>query len=291
LSPGVSPGAALRAAAGKLGLDPGGARPAGGSAFRLSDGTRSVFLKILPAALAACLEAEAEGLDALAGPLRVPAVLGRGEAADEAWLALEWLELRRPDAAAAEAFGHALAQSHQRTAEAFGWQADNWIGASPQHNGWEDDWATFFTERRLRPQFDAARERGGDGLAEAGERLCAAVPALLEGHAPPASLVHGDLWGGNWGALGPGAPVTFDPAVHYADRECDLAMTELFGGFPATFYAAYREAWPLPPGYAGRRDLYQLYHVLNHDNLFGGGYGARARALTETLLRRVPGSG
>lgn len=285
MSPGTDVGPALEAAARALAVDASDAAPAGGSAFRLGRGADGAFVKFAPSANADPLRAEADGLAALAGALRVPRVLGRGEAGGMAWLALEWLDLRSPDTATAAAFGRALASGHRRSARAFGWEHDNWIGASPQRNGWVEDWARFFAERRLRPQL----ERAGPALSGPGERLLERIPALLAGHRPPPALVHGDLWAGNWGALGDGSPVTFDPAVHYADRECDLAMTELFGGFPPAFYDAYREAWPLPPGSRARRDLYQLYHVLNHYNLFGGGYGQHALSLIRGLLERARG--
>ena len=112
----------------------------------------------------------------------------------------------------------------------------------------------------------------------------AALPALFNDYQPAPSLLHGDLWGGN-AASSNAVPVIFDPAAHYGDRECDIAMTRLFGGFGGAFYRAYEEAWPLAPGYAVREKLYQLYHVLNHLNLFGGGYLGRAESLIGQLLR------
>ena len=167
----------------------------------------------------------------------------------------------------------------------FGWPRDNTIGTTPQVNAWGDDWAEFFRDRRIAPQLAlAARNGHGGALQRDGERLLAAIPALLAGHAPAPSLLHGDLWSGNAACLATGEPVIFDPAVYYGDREADLAMTELFGGFGADFYAAYRDAWPLPDGYERRRTLYNLYHVLNHLNLFGGGYGAQAETMIARLL-------
>ena len=178
---------------------------------------------------------------------------------------------------------------HRRAAPAFGWKRDNTIGATPQVNGWLDDWPAFFAQRRLGCQLDLARRQGAPSrLIEHGERLRAAVPAFFPGYSPRPSLLHGDLWGGNHG-YADGQPALFDPAVYFGDRETDLAMTELFGGFPASFMAAYRDAWPVDPGYATRKTLYNLYHVLNHFNLFGGGYAGQAQRMTEQLLAEAGG--
>ena len=121
-------------------------------------------------------------------------------------------------------------------------------------------------------------------LQEEGDRLLANLGQFFGDYWPEASLLHGDLWGGNWSTDGAGSPVLFDAAVYFGDREADIAMTELFGGFDSTFYAAYRESWPLDSGYEVRRDLYNLYHILNHYNLFGGGYANQALAVTRRLL-------
>jgi len=146
------------------------------------------------------------------------------------------------------------------------------------------DWIAFYRAWRLRPQFELARHNAAPrGLLRQGERLLERLEAFFPGYHPMPSLLHGDLWGGNHG-YADGVPVLFDPAVYYGDREVDLAMTELFGGYPADFYAAYREAWPLDPGYRVRKPLYNLYHVLNHFNLFGGGYAAQAEAMVRRLL-------
>lgn len=236
------------------------------------------FLKVNHASFEDAFAAEADGLAALreAG-LRAPEPLAHGVAGGEAYLMLEYLELQgRGDFAA---LGTMLAAAHRRTAERFGWRRDNSIGATPQANAWHDDWSAFWLERRLRPQLELARSRGF-----AMEEV--PVERLLQGHRPQASLLHGDLWSGNAGFLAGGAPVLFDPAVYHGDREADLAMTELFGGFPTEFYAAYGEAYPLPPGYETRKHLYNLYHLLNHLNLFGEGYLAQV-VRTLGLLRRA----
>lgn len=168
------------------------------------------------------------------------------------------------------AMARMLAALHRNTSPRFGWATDNWIGLAPQRNGWSDDWASFFFEERLAPQAHRAQLRLPD------------LRKLLEGHRPQASLLHGDLWSGNAGFT-PDGPVIFDPAVYYGDREADLAMTELFGGFPAEFYASYRRELPLDPGYEKRKHLYNLYHLLNHLNLFGAGYLGQVNAALRLL--------
>jgi protein-ribulosamine 3-kinase len=185
--------------------------------------------------------------------------------------------------------GRALAAMHRATGRQagaqFGWRRDNFIGSTAQCNRGRDDWPGFWRDARLLPQLALAARNGlGSRLIDTGERLATVLPRLLSGHAPQPSLLHGDLWRGNASFLADGSPALFDPAVYFGDREADLAMTELFGGFPPGFYAAYTEAWPLDAGYPLRRDLYNLYHVLNHANLFGGGYAAQSQALMERLL-------
>ncbi|MDX1376174.1 MAG: fructosamine kinase family protein [Burkholderiales bacterium] len=218
--------------------------------------------------------AEAEGLAALrAAAVAVPRVRFAGERGGEALIEMERLDLgARADW---PALAGMLARLHRHTAARYGWENDNWIGLAPQLNGWRADWPDFWFERRLAPQAARARAAGFDFDTDA-------LRGLLDGHRPPASLLHGDLWHGNVGFT-PAGPVLFDPAVYYGDREADLAMSELFGGFPPAFYAAYRAAWPLESGYAQRRDLYNLYHVLNHLNLFGAGYLPQAQTLFARL--------
>lgn len=242
------------------------------------------FVKVNRADRLPMLEAEAEGLALLAacGAVRVPRPLARGRDGTHAFLALEWLDFGAGGHDAT--LGRALAALHRHTASRFGWHRDNTIGTTPQQNSWSGDWCTFFGERRLAPQAARVADGGHAELAAAVRRLIATLPALLAGHAPSPSLLHGDLWSGNAGALPTGEPVLFDPAVYYGDREADLAMTELFGGFSADFHVAYRAAWPLDAGYERRRPLYNLYHVLNHANLFGGGYFAQAGRMVNALL-------
>jgi fructosamine-3-kinase len=250
----------------------------------------SFFAKANERARADLFAAEADGLAALAQTraVRVPAVVARGESGDHAFLVLEWLELGALDAASGARLGTQLAAMHRETRDRFGWARDNYIGATPQENTPGDDWHAFFRDRRLHPQLRlAARNRLPSRLIDRGERLLADCEAFFRGHRPAASLLHGDLWGGNAAALGDGTPVLFDPAVYAGDRETDLAMAALFGGFPPDFASAYQDAWPLPDGHRTRRGLYNLYHVLNHANLFAGGYVRQAEESIGRLLSEV----
>lgn len=262
------------------------------AAWRLQTPSKIVFAKTHNAGSSylPMYQTEALGLAALAdsGAVRVPGVYGSGIAGGDAWLALEYFQLTSASAASAAQLGAALAQLHRTTRQRFGWDQANFIGLSPQPNPWTDDWATFYASARIGAQLELASQSGYTGqLLDLGERVIAEIPELFTNYHPAASLLHGDLWGGNWGAVtdeGVEHPVLFDPAVYFGDRETDIAMTELFGGFPQAFYAAYDEHWKLDAGYAGRRPLYQLYHVLNHLNLFGGGYEAQAVNLMRTVL-------
>ena len=278
----------------------------GGARWRLSGADLGCFVKTGDADV---LAAEADGLAALAqhfaatlpappqSPGRAPArpsaamprtPVPRVLAAGAGWLALEWLEFGRAGAASAARLGEALARLHLMPQPRFGWPRANFIGATPQFNTQSDDWIGFFREQRLGFQLRLAAENGHRGdLQEQGAELVQRLPRLFAGYSPRPALLHGDLWGGNWGALLDGGPVLFDPAIYCGDREADLAMTELFGGFPPEFYAAYRLHTPLDAGYALRRDLYNLYHVLNHLNLFGEGYLAQAERLIQRLLAEV----
>lgn len=249
-----------------------------------------LFVKTVPVAAANRLTVEAMGLKALqrAGALRVPAVRAQGIADDSAFLALEWIDAGVGSPDTEQRLGEGLAALHRVTAERFGWDRNNYLGPTPQANSWHADWIEFWRECRLRPQFELAARRGqGRLLGEAADRLLDVLDVLLADHRPQPSLLHGDLWAGNWRTAAGGEPVIFDPAVYYGDRETDLAMTHLFGGFGRRFYEAYQSSNPLPPGHAARRHLYNLYHILNHANLFGAGYVQRAQATIKRLLAEV----
>jgi protein-ribulosamine 3-kinase len=271
---------ALRAALGGRLAVRATAPVAGGSiaqVLRLDTDAGRYCLKLAPAKHP--FDAEAEGLATLAAAraLRVPQVIAHGRG----YLLLEWIDLH--DQGDWRAAGTALAALHGHEAAEHGGPRANAIGATPQINTPAADWAQFWRECRLRPQFALARRKGFTQLAALEAETCAASDALLAAHRPPPSLLHGDLWRGNLGFDDRGAPVLFDPACYHGDAETDLALTRLFGGFPAAFYAAYAAARPPIVG-AGERDpLYRLYHVLNHANLFGGGYVAQAQALAEQV--------
>jgi fructosamine-3-kinase len=255
------------------------------TALRLSDGEQHWFVKTNDAARLDMFEAEAAGLNELADTrtLRVPRALCTGVHAGRAYIVMEYIEPGAGGPTAQALAGERLAAMHQHTAERFGWKRDNTIGSTHQPNAWRDDWIAFWREQRLGFQLQLAGRNGYPSLQTAGERLLARMHVLID-HAPVASLLHGDLWGGNISYDLDGQPVIFDPAVYYGDREADLAMTGLFGGFGAAFYDAYQAAWPLDPGYPVRKTLYNLYHVLNHANMFGGGYAGQARDMIDRLL-------
>ncbi|HKJ09028.1 MAG TPA: fructosamine kinase family protein [Gammaproteobacteria bacterium] len=275
-------------------IGPGGADSVGGGcinrAVRLAGAERDYFVKLNAGARLDMFEAEAAGLQEIArsGSLRVPRPLCWGVHGDSAYLVLEHVEFGRGGTSGLEALGRGLAAMHRVTRDRFGWERDNTIGSTPQINTSDRDWTAFWRERRLGYQLELAARNGyGGSLQRGGERLMDALPALFDDYRPAPSLLHGDLWSGNYAMDSAGDPVIFDPAVYYGDRETDLAMTELFGGFGGRFYAAYREAWPLEPGYQVRKRLYNLYHILNHANLFGGGYASQARHLIDGLLSEL----
>ncbi|HEU4624648.1 MAG TPA: fructosamine kinase family protein [Steroidobacteraceae bacterium] len=256
--------------------------------YRWQSAVGPLFVKIASAGQLDMLEAEAEGLQELANAhaVRVPRALAVGAADECAFLALEWIDFGGSTSAASKRLGEQLAHQHRTSAAQFGWHRDNTIGSTPQVNTRTSSWVTFFREHRLRYQLDFAARNGYRGrLQEQGAALLERLDDFFADHEPQPALLHGDLWGGNFGVDKEGAPVIFDPAVYYGDREADLAMTRLFGGFSASFYAAYEASWPLPQGAPRRVALYNLYHVLNHLNLFGGGYLSQAESIIAQLLR------
>ncbi|MHB8745899.1 MAG: fructosamine kinase family protein [Gammaproteobacteria bacterium] len=258
--------------------------------YLLESATEGFFVKLNAAHSLDMFVAEAQGLAEIAASktLRTPTPICYGAANGQAYLVLEYIAMDAGQPAAQQVFGRQLAAMHRVTRDAHGWTRDNTIGAIPQHNTPNADWLKFWGEQRLGFQLRLAAENGHGGrLQKLGERLQAQLPALFAGHAPRASLLHGDLWSGNYGFDTQGAPLVFDPAVYFGDRETDLAMTELFGGFSSHFYRAYEEAYPLPEGYALRKTLYNLYHVLNHLNLFGGSYLAQAEQMIVRLLHET----
>lgn len=251
----------------------------------IGDGRTSWFLKYHQNAPTGMFEAESDALEELAALdcIHVPGPVAYGRTASVDWLLIEYLEM--PGSGSDAQLGEQLAMLHSKTFTQYGWHRNNFIGITPQDNQTETDWLAFWRNRRIKPQLDMARANGFAGrLQTDGERLLENMGALLEDHQPSPSLLHGDLWAGNKSFTRDGQPVIYDPASYYGDRETDIAMTELFGGFSTDFYRAYEAILPLPTGYRLRRDLYNLYHVLNHLNLFGRGYLGRSENLISGLL-------
>lgn len=247
-----------------------------GSRLRCQDG-RIFFLKTNASAPSDMFEREAEGLKALwdgQGP-RVPQV----HLWDQEFILLEDLAPAPRAAHYSETLGRQLAALHQRTNEGFGFHHDNYLGTTPQPNRWTVDGFEFFAEQRLGHQARLARDRGGLSRSEAAlvERVAARLPELVP--VQPASLTHGDLWGGNAISDSRGQPALIDPAAHYGWAEAELGMTALFGGFDEAFYATYVDVRPLDSGWRQRLPLYNLYHLLNHLNLFGAGYHGQVMAV------------
>lgn len=264
-------------------------RPVGGGsinqAYCISNEQHRYFAKLNQASQVTMFEVEALGLKTIqeTQTICVPQPLCWGIAGQYAYLVTYWLEFGYGNDQTWEKMGHNLAAMHRSvSSQGFGWQRDNVIGSTPQKNTWTEDWPTFFRDYRLRYQFQLAQRRGGHFPRQ--EALLAAIPDLLAGYDPAPALVHGDLWSGNASVTRSGEPVILDPAVYYGDREVDIAMTELFGGFSPAFYRGYDAAYPLDSGYRNRKDLYNLYHILNHFNLFGGGYGSQANRIIDQLL-------
>jgi len=253
---------------------------------------RKLFVKMRRDMPADLFLREAEGLALLrrAEAIAVPEPLYAGEIPGRGggMLALEWIETGPARPETIEALGAGLAALHRSTSPdgRYGLDRDNYIGLLPQANGRRDSWIAFYRDARLLPLAKRAEERGllPKGRRDALHRLLDRLDRWLP-ERPAASLLHGDLWSGNWLAGADGRPWLIDPAVYYGDRECDLAFSELFGGFPVRFYAAYREAYPVDPGYGERKPIYQLYHLLVHLVLFGEAYGPSV----DRVLRRYAG--
>jgi len=259
------------------------------AAWRLETAGGTLFVKTAPVADFDMFDAEAAGLEALAAAeaLAVAAVRACGKTERDAFIALEFVDFEAATPRHEGMLGEGLAALHRCTAQRHGWHRANTIGRTPQHNPWSDDWPAFFRDHRLVFQLELAAKQGITGeLQLLGESVAGGLDAFFAEYTPAPSLLHGDLWGGNW-AVADDAPILFDPAVYYGDRETDIAMTQLFGGFGTAFYDAYEEEWPLANGSAPRLELYRLYHVLNHLNLFGTSYLGRALELLRHLHERV----
>jgi protein-ribulosamine 3-kinase len=244
--------------------------------YSLSDGLRHYFVKLNHAKHLPMLQAESSSLTRLRATraLFTPRPVATGIAGSSAFLVLEHCPMQSKGDGKALAQGLIALHRHTSPDDRFGWHEDNYIGTSVQHNRWHSSWHTFWWQERLSPQLEMAYSAGHKGaLEKLAAQLEPKLPEILRDHEPQPSLLHGDLWGGNAAfKKDTGEPVIYDPASYYGDRETDIAMTELFGGFSPDFYRTYQEAWPLEPGYEQRKVLYNLYHLLNHLNLFGGAY-------------------
>ncbi len=234
--------------------------------------------------------AEAQGLQEIqqSNSIRVPEVICYGETSKKSYLVLEYIDLSTKNNS--ERMAEQLALMHSYHSTQFGWYRDNNIGETPQSNQQSHSWITFWQEQRLLPQLNLALKNGYSKTSyDSGIKLLESIHMFFSSYQPAPSLLHGDLWGGNYAYDNSSEPVIFDPAVYYGDRETDIAMTELFGGFDATFYAAYKNHYPLDAGYRVRKRLYNLYHILNHYNLFSGGYASQAANMTKQLLAEISG--
>jgi fructosamine-3-kinase len=252
-------------------------------AYAIGNARCRYFVKINAASKVAMFEAEAIALTQVYATktIRVPQPICWGVANTSAYIVMEWLELG--SSSNWELMAQNLTALHRLTSRAgFGWQQQNTIGSTPQINTWKQNWVEFLIQHRLGYQLQLARRRGFSPTVPEQE-LFDAIPRFFYNYQPQPSMVHGDLWGGNVAFTCDREPVIFDPALYFGDREVDIAMTELFGGFPAQFYQAYDRAFPLDPGYKQRKTLYNLYHILNHFSLFGGSYGQQANRAIEQI--------
>ncbi len=250
------------------------------------DGVRGhYFLKQNTESFLIHFEEEKAALEELrhVGPIRAPEPICSGSAEGRSYLVLEYIPVGQPTVGGWELLGQQLANLHKTALPHFGWHRDNTIGKTLQINTVSEDWISFFRENRLRFQMDLAKERGFK--LEHGSQLLENLPAFFARYTPIPSLLHGDLWSGNTGFDTHGKPFVFDPCCYYGDRETDLAFTEFFGGFHPNFYAAYNRTFPLDPGYSRRKTVYNLYHCLNHFNLFGPPYDSQSQMMANQLLK------
>ena len=246
---------------------------------------REYFVKKNRASFLPFFEAEGKALEEIRGTqsIHAPGVIASGREGGDAFLVLEYIQEGSSRAEGQAQLGRLLAKMHKVEQPYFGWGMDNCIGATPQPNPRSDNWAEFYRDHRLAHQFHLASEKGR--RFEGAEDLLGLVDGFFSTYHPRPALLHGDLWGGNASYDQNGDPFIFDPASYYGDREADLAFTYMFGGFSSAFYRAYEEELPLDEGFKIRKTLYNLYHELNHFNLFGGGYASSAQSSINQLLR------
>ena len=253
--------------------------------YKVSDNNTEYFVKLNQASQVEMFAAEALGLKQMyaTNTITVPKPICWGTADNSSYIVLQWLDLGSANNESWRSMGRQLAAMHREgTSNSFGFETNNTIGSTPQINTWKSNWADFFAQQRIGYQLKLAKRKGGSFPDT--NKVVDAVRNKLANRQPEASILHGDLWSGNAAIAADGTPVIIDPATYYGDRETDLAMTELFGGFSTAFYRGYNEAWQLDNGYQQRKSIYNLYHVLNHFNLFGGGYGRQAARTIEQII-------
>jgi protein-ribulosamine 3-kinase len=259
-------------------------------AYKLLGANQSYFVKLNRPDLLPMFEAELAGLAELSKTqtIRIPSAIVCGSTHSHSFLVLENIEFGKSSLNSDRILGQQLAYLHQLPQPYFGWHRHNTIGTTPQPNNRCDNWLTFWREHRLRFQLKLAANKGyGGRLQTSGDQLLSDMGAFFTDHRVKSALLHGDLWAGNAAVDKRGNPVIFDPACYYGDRETDLAMTELFGGYSQDFYSAYQDNYPLDENYSKRKSLYNLYHMLNHLNLFGGGYLRQCENIISMLLAEL----
>ena len=260
------------------------------TAYQIKGQQCSYFVKLNRGDLLSMFEAEFAGLEAMqhSHSVRIPTPISTGLLDEQSFLLTEMIQLQSCRSDCNRKLGEQLAKMHQQPQPYFGWHRDNTIGATEQVNDQSDDWVSFWRQQRLGFQLDLAASKGYRGrLEQSGQQLCQRLDNFFTDYQPQPALLHGDLWSGNAEADSEGNPVIFDPACYYGDREADIAMTELFGGFGADFFDAYNDHYPLDSGYKVRKTLYNLYHILNHLNLFGSGYQRQAQGMIDQLLAEI----
>lgn len=255
-------------------------------AYHVSYLEREFFVKINEAPLVSMFETEAEGLRQIGDThtIRVPEPICHGVIGNKSYLVLEWLDLQSDRDSDWTLMGENLANLHlEDVGDTYGWDKDNFIGRTPQDNSEDEDWTRFFIERRLKPQAELAASKGAE-LPDF-EKLLEVVPEIIGDGPEKPSLVHGDCWSKNMSFTVSGDPVIFDVACYRGDPEVDVAFSELFGRLPQAFYQSYDHTLKIRPGYPRRRELYNLYHILNHYNLFGGHYLEQAKKMMRWLVK------
>ncbi|RCW77488.1 fructosamine kinase family protein [Saliterribacillus persicus] len=249
-------------------------------AYFVQTNEQAYFIKVNQDVPRDFFEIEANGLQAIKDTktIKVPEVYfyNQPEQDEKALLILEWIEKGSPNASSSKLLGEQLAKMHHpQKDKKFGAPHDTFVGEITQENGWYEDWLGYYKEKRLTPQLNLGIENGRiqAGRRKKLEKLINQLDKYIEAH-PPVSLLHGDLWGGNWMADKNGTPYLIDPSLLYGDHAFELAFTELFGGFGNDFYTRYQDIFPLPPHYEEVKEIYQLFYLLVHLNIFGEGYGA-----------------